>query len=394
MTDAIPRLLFVLGDKAAASSLGASLLKTPVAVETRYVETADAALDELATRAIDYVFADVHLEGSDGVDLFRVVEARFPDVVRVLVADPREIGSLTSSGIAHRCLAKPWDLTAITEVLRRRYELEAWLAEPGLQQALQRTERLPSAPSAYTAIAAEMRSADPSLAKIAAIIAQDPALTAKVLQHVNSAFFAFRQEITTIDRAVSMIGMNPIMALVMSVGLYGKPSPAAAAAAESIRGRSLAVAAFTRQIARIEGVTAADRDTAFLAAMLHDCGKLVMATSWPGEYSAYLDGDDLAAESSAFGADHALIGAYLLSTWNLADPVVEAVAHHHRPSAGNFSELGAAALVHIAHALVQRPGNGTLPDIDLELMGQFDLWDHTATWIAAAEDLEYKAANR
>ncbi len=394
MTAPIPRLLFVLGDQAAAASLGARLLKTPLSVETRHMPTAETALADLAGRPADSVFTDVHLEGMDGVDLCRAVETRFPDVVRVLVADAREVGSLTSSGVAHRCLPRPWDLDAIAEVLRRRYELEAWLAEPGLQQALQRTERLPSAPSAYTAIAAEMRAKDPSLARVAAIISQDPALTAKVLQHVNSAFFAFRQEITTIDKAVTMIGMNPIMALVMSVGLYGRPSPATAAAAESIRQRSLAVAAFTRIVARIEGVSATDRDTAFLAGMLHDCGKLVMATSWPGDYAGYLDGDDLAAESSAFGADHALIGAYLLSTWNLADNVVEAVAHHHRPSAGNFSELGGAALVHIAHALVQRPGNGTLPNIDLELMGQFDLWDHTSAWIEAAEELEYQAANR
>jgi len=51
-------------------------------------------------------------------------------------------------------------------------------------------------------------------------------------------------------------------------------------------------------------------------------------------------------------------------------------------------------LVHIAHALADRPGNGTLPSIDMEMMGEFELWDHTGDWIAAAEELEFAAANR
>ena len=206
--------------------------------------------------------------------------------------------------------------------------------------------------------------------------------------HVNSAYFALRHEITTIDRAVNLIGMNGVSAIVMAVGLYGGTSHVPGPLVESIKQRSLAVAAMTRVIAKMETVSGIERENAFLAAMLHDCGKLVMSMNWPDEFNDIAHQDDLDKEQQLIGANHALIGAYLLSTWNVAGGVVEAVAHHHRPSAGNFEQFGAAGLVHIAHTLISRPGNGSLPGLDLEFVGQFELWDHTADWIAATEELE------
>lgn len=347
----------------------------------------------LADHPADFILADIDLPDIDGVDLMRTVEEHYPDVVRVLVADERELGALRTSGIAHRCLARPWDLDAVVEVVRRRYELEASLADQGLKQLLARTDRLPIAPSAYTRIAAEMRSREPSISRIAAVISEDPALTAKVLKHVNSAFFALRSEVTTVDRAVSLLGMNQVTAIVMSIGLYGQSGGAPPVVIETIKETSLKVAAMTRVMAKVEGAAPADRDTAFLAAMLHDCGKLVMAAHWPQLYVDISASDDLALETQIIGADHCLIGAYLLSSWNLPDAVVEAVAHHHRPSAGSFDEFGSIGLVHVAHSLANRLDDGTLPGLDLDFIGRFDLWDQVAAWSAAADEFEYELVN-
>ena len=363
-------------------------------MQPEFVPSARTALASLQQRPYDFVFADLDLPDIDGIELFRTVETNHPDIVRVMVADQRELGALRSSRVAHRYMSRPWDIDSIIEVVRRRYELESALADRGLEQLLARTDRLPPAPSAYIRIADEMRSPDPSLERVAGIVSQDPALTAKVLQHVNSAYFALRSEITTVERAVTMLGMNSIMAIVMSIGLYGGNSSAPASVVEKIRSQASAVAGLSRMVARMEGASAADRDNAFLAGMLHDCGKLIMTTNWPHIYADMVDSDDLAQERQVIGADHSLVGAYLLASWKLADPVVEAVAHHHAPSAGSYDELGPAGIVHIAHALAHRPGNGTLPAVDLEFMGKLDLWDRAAMWIAGAEDLEYQAANR
>jgi len=387
-----PQLLVVIGDPAEVASLEATLGKRGFA-DSRMAVSARSALMLLEHRPADFILADIDLPETDGIDLMRSVEEQFPDVVRVLVADPRELRSLRTSGIAHRCLARPWSVDAMIEVVRRRYELEECLADQGLEQLLARTDRLPVAPSAYTRIAAEMRSREPSMDRIATIIAEDPALTAKVLRHVNSAFFALRNEITTVDRAVTLLGTNQIMAIVVSVGLYGQGGGAPAEVIEAIKQNSMKVAALTRVVGKVEGAESDDRDTAFLAAMLHDCGKLVMATNWPKQYVDIADSDDLALETQVIGADHSLVGAYLLASWKLPDIVVEAVAHHHRPSAGNFDEFGTTGLVHVAHALAKRPGDGTLPSLDMDFIGRFDLWDQIAVWIDAADEFEYDLAN-
>jgi putative nucleotidyltransferase with HDIG domain len=388
-----PNLLVVIGEPATAQSVEAKLQKRGVPADSRFAVSTRSALAAVAAQQPDFVLADIDLPDGDGVDLMRTVAEHYPDVVRVLVADSRELGSLRSSGIAHRCLARPWEVDTIIEVVRRRYQLEASLADQALEQLLARTDRLPVAPSAYTRIAAEMRSREPAMDRIAGIIAEDPALTAKVLQHINSAFFSLRSEITTVDRAVAMLGMNQIMAIVMSVGLYGQTAGAPADLVESIKQDSMKVAALTRVVAKVEGAAPEDRDTAFLAGMLHDCGKLVMASNWPHLYADIAASDDLALETQVIGANHSLIGAYLLASWKLPDAVVEAVAHHHRPAAGSFDEFGPIGLVHVAHALANRPGDGTVPGLDLDFIGGLDMWDQTAAWLAAAEDFEYELAN-
>jgi HD-like signal output (HDOD) protein len=393
MTGEHPKLLIVIGDPAVARTVEDSLRKRGVPADARFVVSSRSALADLAAEEPDFILADIDLPDGDGADLMRAVAQQHPDVVRVLVADSRELGSLRTSGIAHRCLARPWQIDTIIEVIRRRYQLEASLADQALEQLLARTDRLPVAPSAYTRIAAEMRSREPGVDRIAGIIAEDPALTAKVLQHINSAFFSLRSEITTVERAVAMLGMNQIMAIVMSVGLYGQSTGAPADLVESIKQSSMKVAALTRVVAKVEGVAPGDGDTAFLAGMLHDCGKLVMATNGPHLYADIADSNDLALETQVIGANHPLIGAYLLASWKLPDLVVEAVAHHHRPSAGSFDEFGAIGLVHVAHALAHRPGDGTIPGLDLDFIGRFDMWDQSAAWLAAADDFEYELAN-
>lgn len=392
MTAEQPQLLVVVADPTEARSLETALRKRGFA-DARFAVSARIALNALAARPAQFVLADSDLPGVDGVELMRAVEAKHPDAVRVLVADSRKLRSLRTSGIAHRCLARPWNVDAIIEVVRRRSEPEASLADQGLRQLLATTDRLPVAPSAYTRITAEMRSREPSMDRVAAIVAEDPALTAQVLRHVNSALVALRNEITTVDRAVALLGKNHIVAIVLSIELDGRGGGAPFELIESIKQSAMKVAALTRLVAEVEGAEPDDRDAAFLAAMLRDCGKLVMATNWPRQYVDIADSDDLARETELIGADHSLVGAHLLAAWNLADVIVEAVAHHHRPSAGNFDAFGVIGLVHVAHALAQRPGDGTLPGLDVEFIRRFDLWDQIAVWIGAADEYDYESAN-
>jgi HD-like signal output (HDOD) protein len=110
------------------------------------------------------------------------------------------------------------------------------------------------------------------------------------------------------------------------------------------------------------------RDIAVMAALVHDVGKLVLATRSPRHFARALAEATreqvplFAAEKQLMGVSHAEVGAYLLGIWGLPSPVVEAVAQHHTPeSALSEGTLDAVGIVHIAnilaHEAVQPPGH-------------------------------------
>jgi len=112
-----------------------------------------------------------------------------------------------------------------------------------------------------------------------------------------------------------------------------------------------------RRIAEAEGLSYSIVDQAFLAGLLHDVGKLLLATSYTQQYREVRQAlqkvllADWEAEKKVLNSTHAEVGAYLLSLWGLPDAIVEAVAWHHRPSEKPVSDLDPVALVHFANAV-------------------------------------------
>jgi putative nucleotidyltransferase with HDIG domain len=120
---------------------------------------------------------------------------------------------------------------------------------------------------------------------------------------------------------------------------------------------SVETARIAQVIAKTENVGKEVRDHAFLAALLHDIGKLILiqkdaemfqsAMDLAGKEKLDLD----SVEREVFGASHAEVGSYLLWLWGLPAPVTEAVAFHHHPRDCGAQALSAVTLVHIADAL-------------------------------------------
>ena len=99
------------------------------------------------------------------------------------------------------------------------------------------------------------------------------------------------------------------------------------------------------------------KDDAFTAGLLHDIGKLILASRFPKEYTAVIKGATesskplWAEEREIFSATHAEVGAYLLSIWGLPNLVIDAVAYHHNPTAITEEGFSALTAVHAANAL-------------------------------------------
>ena len=119
----------------------------------------------------------------------------------------------------------------------------------------------------------------------------------------------------------------------------------------------MAVGGVARRIALTENTEQKSADTAFMAGLLHDIGKLVFAANFPEEYSsvpASREGiESPEVECEVFGSTHAEVGAYLLGLWGLPDSIVAATAFHHNPMKCLDNTFDTLTAVHVANALAR-----------------------------------------
>ena len=191
------------------------------------------------------------------------------------------------------------------------------------------------------------------------MVAQDPVLSAKLLQVVNSAVFGLQMQVVSASEAVMYLGMETTKALVLLAHTFSYFDKVRTAefSVEKLWKHSVASGKLAEQIARAEGCDAEVTGQAFTGGMLHDIGKLLLAANMPEEFKKALTKareEQLYlwdAESSVLGASHGELGACLLSIWGLPMPIVEAVALHHYPVRFLSKQFCPLTAVHVANAL-------------------------------------------
>jgi putative nucleotidyltransferase with HDIG domain len=206
-------------------------------------------------------------------------------------------------------------------------------------------DNLPSLPSAYRDITLCLQRPDASIAEVARIVDSDLVMTAMVLKLANSAFFGARQSFRTAERAVSFLGINTIAGLVLAHSLFNEFDAAKNSDLNLgfLWAHSLQVATGVRALAVLENWSTAHVEEAYLAALLHDIGCLVVETRPARDNTPAAD-----------ATDHAEAGAYLLGLWGFSDSLIEAIAFHHTPSKAAGNELGLPGLLHVADRLAHR----------------------------------------
>lgn len=325
-----------------------------------FANSAREALELMAKAPYDAIVADMRMPGMDGAQLLDEVKDRYPKSLRFILsghADREMI--MRSLGATHQYLAKPCDAETLKATLERAFALNALLdGDPLFEPLISRIQTLPSFPSLYQKIQDELSSPDPSIAKVGEIIAQDPAMTAKILQLVNSAFFGIPQKISNPASAVNMLGMDTVQAIVLSAHVFSQfDAVPPSIDLEGMWNHSALVGNLSHQIAKAEGGDRQTCSNARVAGMLHDVGKLVLLANLPEDYvrlhkmADELKGNLCELERLEWGATHAEVGAYLLGLWGLPENVVKAVAMHHGPSDGLGEDFSAVTAVFAANAL-------------------------------------------
>ncbi|MGQ0628279.1 MAG: HDOD domain-containing protein [Phycisphaerales bacterium] len=195
---------------------------------------------------------------------------------------------------------------------------------------------LPSLPAIAVELLTLTRDPDVSVARIASVVQNDPALSAKVLKTVNSSFYGLPQRCSKIDKALGFLGLNTVKSIVLGFSLVESTAGVASRGGLDMDKhwtRSIYAAAGARAVAGISNEI--DPDEAFTATLFSDIGMLASSVALGDEYGVVLaaSGDThsglCSAEQAALGFTHTQVGAELARKWNLSPLYEAAIAHHH-----------------------------------------------------------------
>lgn len=326
--------------------------------EMTFVASGAEALALLEHGTFDVLVTDLGMPAMSGPELLREVQARHPKLVRFVLAAPSEQPLVMACAAStHQFLTRPCEPHELRDAVKRACDMEASIRRENTGRLVARMDQLPSLPAIYTRLLDKMRDPECGIDDIAELVARDISLTARVLKLVNSAFFGLRQQVSSLNEAVNYLGLDTLKALVLSINAFSQfeQKSLGGLSLESLWNHSLLTAGCAKLIAEMETGNARLVDEAFVAAMLHDTGKLVLATNFGADYGAAMAAAGnvpaaaMSAEEIAFGATHADVGGYLFSLWGLPGSIVDAVTWHHDPLGSPETTFGPLACVHAAN---------------------------------------------
>lgn len=345
--------------------------------ELSFANGGEQALKMMEERPIDVVVSDMRMPGMDGVQLLNTVMERRPQTVRFILSgySDREL-IIRSIGSTHQYISKPCDPDHLVNTITRAFALRSILQKDSLKQLITQIKTLPALPDLYLKVMGELKSPEASVQKVGELIAKDLAMSAKVLQLVNSAFFGMRRHIENTSQAVSLLGLDVIKSMVLMLKVFeqsGSGDKVAGLSMKWLWEHSFRVAQCSQLIMRNSNTDKKASDDAFMAGLFHDLGKLVLAASLSARmgkaYASIATGRDaMEAENAEFGGTHAEVGAYLLGLWGFPDPLIEAALYHHQPSKSHLETFTSLTATHLsnafAHEAFPQEGGGTAPGLD------------------------------
>jgi HD-like signal output (HDOD) protein/CheY-like chemotaxis protein len=400
----LKRVLFIDDEPRVLDGLRRMLRSMRDEVVCEFYDSGEKALDALAQSPADIVVTDMKMPGMDGAALLGEVQKRFPGTIRIVLSGHSEPKAFhRAMGAAHRYLTKPSDADALKSVIRRSLSLRDLLTDDRVAASVGSVESLPSLPTLYHEVMAEANEPNASLARIAAVIAKDVGMSAKLLTVANSAYFGLSKPVHNVERAVMYLGQDTVVGLLLNAHIFSRYEGRTlnGESLESLMAHCCETASLARGIARHEGLDLQELEASFAAGMLHDVGKLLFLSKY-GEGYAEVLGRARAMGTNAYqlerevlGATHAAAGAYLIGLWGLPESVVEAIAYHEEPGQAHCRGFSHVTAVHVADRISR---HGEVPDeaaaagVDLEHLQARGLVDHWPAWRDLAAKIMTTAA--
>lgn len=248
---------------------------------------------------------------------------------------------------------------------------EPSLAQPeGLRRIVDNIESIPTLPHVVLRIMEAIDNPKTSAKDINEIILTDPAITAKVLRLVNSAFYGFPRKIANVTQAVVILGFSTVRNLVLTASIFDIFNHKGHVVLDRVGlwQHCTATAIISRLIARETNYP--ELEDVFISGLLHDVGKILLDEYAHADLKkalALVEERGLSlreAELAVFKVDHTIFGGWLADKWNLPPVLTESIRYHHEPELAEDTKQ-ATAMVHLGNALsrMKKIGNGGDPKV-------------------------------
>lgn len=348
-------ILFVDDERAILKTLKRSFYGTGYRIFT--AEGSEEALGILSQEKIDIIVSDMRMPQISGHQLLRRVRELYPSTIRVILSghiEEAEVLQAILDGSCKTYLMKPWDSQSLIATFQRLLQVREKLNEKNLVTVVNEMDQLCVLPQVYSKLEALINQ-DAAISQIAAVIEEDPVLTAKILHCVNSVYFGIKTG--SIQQAVGFLGLTAIKTLTITVHLCDlvKDVKTGIFSRENLwRHACLA----NKMVALLHKKLTGKKipQTASAAGVLLGVGLMALLSHMPDKYAQISQRlqtepdlllDDL--EREFIGTTHYDVGGYLIEWWGLPQPLVECVLFHHDPFNECVTDKQLVSIVHLAN---------------------------------------------
>jgi len=386
------RIIFVDDEQNVIDSMQRIFFDMDDEWDMEFASSGKEALEYMKEQPFDVVISDMRMPEMDGAELLSLVKELYPATVRFILSgfsDKEMI--LRTVGPADQFLTKPCNPEVVKTAITNALDGQKLVDQKKLRALASQMKSLPTLPTLYINLREAIESQKSSFSEIAGIVQTDVAITAKILQLVNSAFFGLRNRIDNLKIALTYLGLESLKAVVLTTDVFSEFTKEEIEIfdIEKLYSHSMLVSMLARKIMGTVEKNSKLQDVVCMAGMLHDVGKLIFIRNQPDEYKevykkAKIEKKPLfIIEKEILGITHADIGGYLMTTWGLPKDIVNIISLHHSASHALESTLGPLAIVYISNVLSHKEDDieyDLQKDIEKGSLSKTELMKYLPEW--------------